>query len=82
MSDIGFTGKAIIILNKPIDDEFQARFFCTIERATDVGVFITYEDDDEESHMVFVPYGNVRGIEKYEEPPAETPVGQTPQGQF
>ncbi|MFC2175272.1 hypothetical protein ACFLQ2_05440, partial [archaeon] len=65
---IGFTGKAIVILNKPIDDEFPTRFFAFVERVTEKGVFITYEDLDEDAHKIFIPFGNLRGIEKDESP--------------
>ena len=62
--DIGITGEAILVLKKPIDESEPTRIFVNIERALDTGVLLNFEDSDDTKRTAFVPYSNIRAIER------------------
>jgi len=71
--DIGFTGNIIIVLKKPIDDEEPMRIYADLLSANDAGINVSFEDTEEETRTCFIPFSNIRCIEKAESPEPETP---------
>jgi len=67
---IGFIGEAVIILRKPIDDDEPARLYTKLVQENDVGITIHYGEGEDET-TYFIPFSNIRAIEKVE---SETPV--------
>ena len=65
--DIGFTGQVVIVLKKPIDGEEPTRLIVNIERVNEIGVTVTYEDNDDDSHTYFIPFSNICAIEEWTE---------------
>lgn len=68
--DIGFAGEVIIILRKPIDDDEPMRLFARITQLNDIGVTVVYGEGGEET-TYFIPFSNIRAIEKPEEEKGE-----------
>ncbi|MCK4327191.1 MAG: hypothetical protein KAW41_01810 [Candidatus Diapherotrites archaeon] len=69
--DIGFTGNAIVVLKAPIDDEEPVRIYADLLGVNDAGVTVSFEDSEEEKRTCFIPFSNIRCIEKAEAPGPE-----------
>ena len=69
--DIGFTGSAVVVLRKPIDDEEPTRLFVDLLSVNEAGIAVSFEDSEEEKRTCFIPFSNIKCIEKAEPPAAE-----------
>ena len=70
--DIGFTGGAVVVLRKPIDDEEPTRIFVELLGVSEAGVSVSFEDSEEEKRTCFIPFSNIKCIEKAEPQEAES----------
>jgi len=77
--DIGFTGGAVVVLRKPIDDEEPTRIFVELLGVSEAGISVSFEDSEEEKRTCFIPFSNIKCIEKAEPPEAESGGAPAPE---
>ena len=73
--EMGFAGDVIVILRKPIDGDEPTRLYSRIIQANETGITVNYGEDEDET-TYFIPFSNIRAIEKAEEEKPEPPGEQ------